>query len=123
MKVKVRRPYLGDEGKTKTGQVLNITEGRFRELTTGKHARNPLVDPVDVGYKMEAAHQNKMEAAPQNKSRVVNLAGEAAGKASADPTSSRPGGGRTGARSAAALSRPARRQTPKKSKKRTAKRA
>lgn len=89
MKVRVRRDYYGAEGQTRSGQILDISEARFKQLTEGIHKKYPLVDPVEVGYKMMEAPQNKMMAAPQ-KNKEVSQAGPV------DPTSSPPDGGSTG---------------------------
>jgi hypothetical protein len=105
MKVRVRREYLGKEGRVKKGDILEISEQRFRELSEGIHAANPLVDPVEVGYKMQSAPQNKMAAEHQNKdaggtSIHITRRKEGASAAAAGPSISRPTGGQTGAANA-----------------------
>lgn len=123
MKVKVRRSYFGKEGRVSRGQILEMNEARFAELSGGIHSANPLVDPVEVGYKMSPAVKNKMETDLQNKQahRTIGLDGgmtEAARTAAVSPTTTSPAGGPTGEASAVSSSEPAPQRTKRKYTKR-----
>lgn len=95
MKVRVRRDYYGEEGQTRAGQLLEISEPRFRQLTEGIHKSSPLVDPVEIGYKMLEPPQNKMMPAPKKNKKMEQTR---------DPTFTPQPGGQTGEPSDVSLS-------------------
>jgi hypothetical protein len=62
MKIKVLKPYQGEEGRTKRGQVLDVAEARAKDLM-----RVGLAEPAEDARKSKPAPKNKMKPVPSDK--------------------------------------------------------
>lgn len=74
MKYKAVRPWYGDEGMVRKGQVLDLDPKRAQALgalvTPAEEAPAPSPAPVE-GAKAAPVPENKMDAPPENKAAPV----------------------------------------------------